>query len=1343
MFSRLREYRHFSSRRSHAFRRGPSFKPAVETLESRHLLSADLLISEFLASNDNGVRDEDYTRPDWIEILNTADTEVNLDGWFLTDDADDLDQWRFPNVTLGPGERMTVFASGKSRAQPGGELHANFELDMAGEYLALVEPDGVSVAFDFGPRYPAQVPDVSFGLPQQVNEMALIEAGAAVRVFVPTPENGGDLLSQSWTAADFDDSTWIEGVTGVGYERTQGYEELIRTDVEAEMYAVNSTVYLRLPFGVNDPRAFFALTLGVQYDDGYVAYINGQEVARRNAPAELAWNAAATEQHRDRDAALFEDVQIDLGQFANLLNPGVNLLAIHALNNDPSSSDFVIVPRLAAHAFGELQVEDRQYFTAPSPGEPNGFDTTTVLVDVSHEPNFPHEADDLTVTARVVSTTNTDVSPVMLFYRVMYEAENSLLMLDDGLHGDGEAGDGIFAATIPAGVAAAGQMIRYRITAGEAASSFARSPLFVDPSDREQYHGTMVADPTVVSNLPKMHLFLQDPDAADTTAGTGGSLFYDGELYDNIHIDSHGHTTLGFDKKSKDVFFTADHRFRIAADVPRLKDINILTNYGDPTMLRNTLAYGLYRQTGTPAHMAFPIRVQQNGDFLGVFDYVEDGDDEFLEREGLDPRGALYKMDNSLDSASTGVEKKTRTEEDHADLQALIDGARLAGTDRTTFLFDNVNIPAMVNYLAGLVLTGETDCCHRNYYAFRDTGGTGLWQYIPWDVDKSFGKTDTFSADWSVGTGNLFSGSGNTLITALFDTPDIKTMYLRRVRTLLDEFLQPAGTPAADLKFERWVDELAGQLAPDVPLDIAVWGSLDDSLTWREHVESHKNEYFPARRSFIYGSLTQANGGQELAPQIGAPQILFGTVDYNPNSGNQDEEFIELLNPNAVAVDISGWQLTGGVQHTFHPGTVLPPGRSLYVSPNVNAFRVRAAGPGGGQGLFVQGNYTGHISNHGTTIQLLAAEATVVDEIVTPMELTAAQQFLRISEIMYHPQGPETDTRFENDDYEFIELVNSSETTSLALEDIALTDGVQFAFPQMTLAPGQRVIVVRDQAAFVERYGTGINIAGQYGATAEDYKLSNTGESLRLEIAAGDIIQQFSYVDQWHRETDGGGPSLEFINPNRPDLESWNVGESWRSSPSIGGSPGWQGLRGDFSSDGLVDATDIDQLRAEVRASTHSPEFDLTRDGLVDQDDVNELVLNILNTQFGDTDLDGDIDATDLNQVGVNWRRTDVAGWSHGDFNGDGRVDSLDLNEVTANWRHTVIVPAPASLATDGQIPKPSNREKWNSPPRANSTHDAVDELFARLGREKTEKLSALRQAGVPRKATSLREVAP
>lgn len=1260
-----------------------------ERLEPRQLLAGDLVISEFLASNDNGIRDEDFSRPDWIEVLNTAETAVNLDGWFLTDDADDLDQWRFPEIVLEPRERLTVFASGKGRGQLGRELHTNFQLGTSGEYLALVEPDGVSVAFDFGLQYPPQVPDVSFGMPQAVNEQVFVDSGASVQFLVPTPDNGGDLLAQTWTSADFDDSSWTNGTTGIGYERTQGYDELIGTNVEAEMFGVNASVYLRLPFSVVDPGSVSALTLGVKYDDGYVAYINGQEVARRNAPEELTWDAEATDQHRDRDAVVFEDAHIDVGQFDDLLTPGENVLAIHALNSSASSSDFVVVPRLVADVFGELQVEDRQYFTAPSPRLPNGVDSTKVLVGVSHDPIVPSEQDSLTVTA-TVSSTVADDSPVTLYYRVMYDDEMSVPMLDDGLNGDVEAGDGIYRATIPAGVASAGQMIRYRITAGEAAPAVTRFPLFINSLDREEYHGTMMSDPAIASNLPVMHLFLQEPDAADTTAGTRGSLFYDGELYDNIHADAHGHTTLGFDKKSKDIFFTRDHRFRIADDVPRLKDINILTNYGDPTKLRTTLAYGSYREIGTPSHMAFPIRMQQNGEFLGIFDYVEDGDDEFLEREGLDPRGAFYKMDNSMDSASAGAEKKTRTEEGNADLQALIDGARLTGADRTNFLFDNVDIAAMVNYLTGLVLTGETDCCRRNYYAFRDTQQTGLWQYIPWDVDKSFGKTDTFLADWSVGTGNVFAGRGNTLIDALLDTPEIRKMYLRRLRSVLDEFLQPAGTAAEDLKFEQRVDELADQLASDVSLDTAAWGSLDDSLTWREHVDLHKSDYFPARRNFIYSSLRLANGGLEIAPQVGAPQILFGAIDYNPDSGNQDEEFIELSNPNDVAVDISGWQLTGGVQHTFHPGTVLPAGGTLYVSPNINAFKSRVDSITGGQGLFVQGNYTGHISNHGTTVRLVAQDGAVVDDTMTPTDLTAAQQFVRVSEVMYHPQDSPTGARFVDDDYEFLELINTSTTQTINLQNITLSQGIHFTFPAMMLAPGERVVVVRDRAAFAERYGTDVKIAGQFGDTAEDYKLSNSGESLRLEIASGDIIQQFSFDDQWYRETDGGGPSLEFIDPSLLDLDSWNDGGAWRPSPSTGGSPGTPGIRADFNEDGVVNATDIDLLQIEVRAGIPTSNFDLTSDGVVNQDDIVELVSGILNTQFGDTDLDGDIDAVDLNQLGKRWLQADVTGWSNGDFNGDGRIDDLDLAEVTTNWQPNAM-PAMASLRSDDRLPNEGN----------------------------------------------------
>jgi hypothetical protein len=117
---------------------------------------------------------------------------------------------------------------------------------------------------------------------------------SAARALVPLddalePPPGADTL-RPWTLEDCDDSAWPAGTTGVGF----GYSGQIGLHVSA-MHNVNETVYVRVPFVVADPSVIRGLTLRIRINDGMIAYINGHEVARDNAPdaATETWNSGA------------------------------------------------------------------------------------------------------------------------------------------------------------------------------------------------------------------------------------------------------------------------------------------------------------------------------------------------------------------------------------------------------------------------------------------------------------------------------------------------------------------------------------------------------------------------------------------------------------------------------------------------------------------------------------------------------------------------------------------------------------------------------------------------------------------------------------------------------------------------------------------------------------------------------------------------------------------------------------------------------------------------------------------------------------------------------------------
>ena len=121
-------------------------------------------------------------------------------------------------------------------------------------------------------------------------------------------------------------------------------------------------------------------------------------------------------------------------------------------------------------------------------------------------------------------------------------------------------------------------------------------------------------------------------------------------------------------------------------------------------------------------------------------------------------------------------------------------------------------------------------------------------------------------------------------------------------------------------------------------------------------------------------------------------------------------------------------------------------------------------------------------------------------------------------------------------------------------------------------------------------------------------------------------------------------------------------------------------LDGDVDIDGIVGTSDIDTMFANLGSS--DPLYDLDEDGDADNADVDLLVETLLDTFYGDANLDGRADAADLNQIGINWQSGDL-GWENGDFTGDRNVNAADLNVLGINWQ----MGAPAAASA---VPEPT-----------------------------------------------------
>ncbi|HKX63372.1 MAG TPA: CotH kinase family protein, partial [Verrucomicrobiae bacterium] len=165
------------------------------------------------------------------------------------------------------------------------------------------------------------------------------------------------------------------------------------------------------------------------------------------------------------------------------------------------------------------------------------------------------------------------------------------------------------------------------------------------------------------------------------------------------------------------------------------------------------------------------------------------------------------------------------------------------------------------------------------------------------------------------------------------------------------------------------------------------------------------------------------------------------------------------------------------------------------------------------------------------------------------VSLVVSTPSLRITEIMYQPALPPSESDFTAPDFEYVELRNIG-SAPLALAGFRLSGAIQFTFPTRELPPGERVVVVADRAAFESRYGPGWPVVGEFTGTLDDH-----GARLGLTGPLTEPIHDFAYEPAWFPATRGHGFSLVIVNDEAPP-KTWSEAANWRPSGALSGSPG-------------------------------------------------------------------------------------------------------------------------------------------------------------------------------------------
>ena len=1099
-------------------------------------MNSQVVINEGTNKNGTLIYDEDGDNPSWIELYNYGAAAVSLYNYGVSDDSSNLFKWQMPNIFLESGQFLILFTSGKDR-KPDNTIH-HWE--------------------------------------QPVNDAAIW------KYLVPDDDTPSD-----WIMPGFDDSAWGNSLVSVGYGDDD--DNTILPDGTL-------SIYLRHEFIITDTSDIANAMLSIDYDDGFIAYLNGNVIALNGfAEGSPEYDELSGIDH---EAAMYfggasENFIFDETLFKSWLVEGTNVFAVEVHNVTEGSSDLTARPFLSIGIkteeiiwtdilpawFPIFAVSQNLHtnFKINPEGESvyltNAFGITedTLFISVEEADHTVGCISDASPITAIFTTPTPGYSNSGMYYTGYAEGIASF-NLDAGFY----SGEQIIEIITPPG----GEL-HYTLN-GELPTL--ADPIYTDPIS--------VVNTTVIKarNFDPSGILLPGKTATNTffidenisvpvvsITTNNNNLYGDQGIFDNWWTDWKKASyieyfdSLQYNAFEQNIAIKVDggaggsrslpqHSMRIELDnaaygdgtlnYPLVKrrwavgeyetfylrngsNMSNVLPYKDAFMVRTT--EGTYNE-----HMAYePIVVFLNGEYFGYYELrtkLDEGHFDHalgIEKDSLDLLTLSYWYGLILRTLSG-------SDTDFIQMRDYLGNYPTPEDPDFYLIADSIlDLKNFTDYIAAETWMANYDWPYNNIKAWRDRGGENKWKYALIDVELGLGI-----GSWSDATADLISGLFGSQIyieplAKLLQNPIYHDYFVNRYADLMNSTFLPERTLSME-------DSMYLELMPELPRQLLLWGygPLGEQLsTFTDYRSALRND-FEVRSGYVRNQINSAfslNGKVDITlecspPGAGRIKISTLTIFDMPWSG---------IYFDGVPVQITAEPNTG---YTFSHW-----GNSPFITDTLLS------------------TFLSNISS---------------DEIFTAyFDGAPAPEEIVVSEINYNAE-------------ETVNAGNWIELWNHGIADVNISgwkikdaDPLHiYVIPEGTiLSADERIVVAVDTILFQDQHPEIINWIGPLG-----FGLDNSSETIQLFDIQNNIKLNFSFLDDapWPGGADGQGRTMELSSP----LIDLNNPDNWFDG-CIGGSPGLPyspcdeaiifseinyNSGGDFDSDDWVELRNISDASVDI-----------------------------------------------------------------------------------------------------------------------------------------------------------------